>query len=326
MQMHEKVGRSRNTIFLHWFEAPEGRNVGSLKRRLRSHLARWEMRNWTPLWREAHFEVKMYKTHQVRTTFGSCDVGKSARRCGVKHISKSKCAKHTMLGPLCKLRCRKVYAIVAPSKFRSQNVQNTTCSRHFWTFRCRFVWQAQGIVHLLKVSKKVRVLWHVQKRWQAWDIFEEDLQRCIFRGRRSTRDIFIGTGGEGADFLRGVAFWSIRCAGLLRWFSVTGAALRMTWHHFFMAGPVLSTGGLQKSQNAMVRGCQLCTQLSIFEGSLAELLRFGCCPVQKMKKSHRIASFFLLSTSKNEDVSQNSFVFKLADRQIDIGRQTDRQR
>ena len=25
----------------------------------------------TPLWREAHFQVKMYKTHQGRTTFGS---------------------------------------------------------------------------------------------------------------------------------------------------------------------------------------------------------------------------------------------------------------
>ena len=25
----------------------------------------------TPLWREAHFQVKMYKAHQVRTTFGS---------------------------------------------------------------------------------------------------------------------------------------------------------------------------------------------------------------------------------------------------------------
>ena len=25
----------------------------------------------TPLWREAHFEVKMHKTHQLRTTFGS---------------------------------------------------------------------------------------------------------------------------------------------------------------------------------------------------------------------------------------------------------------
>ena len=29
-----------------------------------------------PLWREAHFEVKMYKAHQVRSTFGSCDVEK----------------------------------------------------------------------------------------------------------------------------------------------------------------------------------------------------------------------------------------------------------
>ena len=46
----------------------------------------------TPLWREAHFQVKMYKTHHVRTTFGGWDVEfrKSARRCGAKHISKSK--------------------------------------------------------------------------------------------------------------------------------------------------------------------------------------------------------------------------------------------
>ena len=57
----------------------------------------------TPLWREAHFEVKMYKAHHARTTFGSCDVGK-------------------------------VHAVVARSTFRSQNVQNTTCSRRFWTF------------------------------------------------------------------------------------------------------------------------------------------------------------------------------------------------
>jgi len=46
-------------------------------------------------------------------------------------------------------------------------------------------------------------------------------------------------GGEGADFLRGVAFWSIRSVGLPRLFGVIGAALRMTWHHFFVAGAVL---------------------------------------------------------------------------------------
>ena len=76
IQMREKVGKSRFTVFFQWFVAPEGRKVGSLKRRVRSQLARWEMKNCTPLWREAHFEVKMYKTHQLRTTFGSCDVEK----------------------------------------------------------------------------------------------------------------------------------------------------------------------------------------------------------------------------------------------------------
>ena len=46
-------------------------------------------------------------------------------------------------------------------------------------------------------------------------------------------------GGQGADFLRRLAFWSIRSVGLLRGFCVTGAALRMTWHQFFVAGAVL---------------------------------------------------------------------------------------
>ena len=60
----------------------------------------------TPLWREAHFEVKMCKAHQCRTTFGSCDV-------------------------------EKVHAVVARSTFGSQNVKNTRGSEHFWRFRCR---------------------------------------------------------------------------------------------------------------------------------------------------------------------------------------------
>ena len=52
----------------------------------------------TPLWREAHLEVKMYKAHHSRTIFGSCR--KSARRCGAKHISKSKVSKTDVLGAL----------------------------------------------------------------------------------------------------------------------------------------------------------------------------------------------------------------------------------
>ena len=98
----------------------------------------------TPLWREAHFEVKMYKTYQLRTTFGSWDV-------------------------------EKVHAVVARSTFPSENVQSTTCSRHFWRFGCWKSARRCGAKHILKskctkqtrfgpllevaISKKCAPLW-----------------------------------------------------------------------------------------------------------------------------------------------------------------------
>ena len=36
-------------------------------------------------------------------------------------------------------------------------------------------------------------------------------------------------GAQGADFLRGVAFWRITSSAMTRCFFVTGAAFRMTW-------------------------------------------------------------------------------------------------
>ena len=114
----------------------------------------------TPLWREAHFEVNMYKAHHSRTTFGS---RKSVRRCGAKHISKSKCLKQQGFGLLLEVQMSKkctplwreahfqvkmlktpgvrttfggsdveeVHAVVARSTFRSQNVKNTRGSDYF---------------------------------------------------------------------------------------------------------------------------------------------------------------------------------------------------
>ena len=58
MQVREKVGKLRSTVFFRGFVAPEGWKVRSLKRRVRRHLKRWEMKSCTPLWREADFEVK----------------------------------------------------------------------------------------------------------------------------------------------------------------------------------------------------------------------------------------------------------------------------
>ena len=173
MQTREKVGKSRNTVFFQWFGAPEGREVGSLKRRVRSQLARWEMKNCTPLWREAHFQVKMYKTPGVRTTFGSWDV-------------------------------EKVHAVVARSTFPSQNVQNTSsvgpllevemskkCTplwreAHFqvksvknWRSRTTF-----GGSDVEKVSKKCTPLWHEAhfevksvKNWGFWAFFDVKMSK-----------------------------------------------------------------------------------------------------------------------------------------------------
>ena len=73
----------------------------------------------TPLWRTAHFQVKMYKTPQCRTTFGSCDV-------------------------------EKVHAVVARSTFPCQNVQSTPCTDNFWKLRSRKSARRCGTKHISK--------------------------------------------------------------------------------------------------------------------------------------------------------------------------------
>ena len=204
MQMREKVGKSRFTVFFQWFVAPEGRKVGSLKRRVRRQLARWEMKKCTPLWREAHFQVKMYKTPQLRTTFGSWDVEKvhavvarstfpsqnvqntptsdhfwklrcrkSARRCGAKHISKWKCTKHTNVGPLFEVEMsKKCTPLWREAHFEVKSVKN-------WRSRTTF-----GVSDVEKVSKKCTPLWreaHFEvksvKNWGFWAFFDVKMSK-----------------------------------------------------------------------------------------------------------------------------------------------------
>ena len=141
------------------------------------------MKNCTPLWREAHFEVKMLKTPGVRTTFGSCDVEKvhavvarstcrsqnvqntpgsdhfwklrcrkSACRCGAKHISKSKCTKHTILGPLLEVAMsKKCTPLWREAHFEVKMYKTLPWSRdHFWKLRCRKSARRCGAKHISK--------------------------------------------------------------------------------------------------------------------------------------------------------------------------------
>ena len=92
----------------------------------------------TPLWREAHFEVKMLKTPGVRTTFGGSDVEKvhavvARSTFRSQNVQKTKGSDHFW-----RFRCRKSACRCGASTFRSQNVQNTRGSDNFWRFRCHF--------------------------------------------------------------------------------------------------------------------------------------------------------------------------------------------
>ena len=153
MQVKEKVGKSPFVVFCPMICGSGGRKIGSLKRRVRSQLARC-----TPLWHEAHFQVKMYKTLHSQTSFGSWDVTKSTRRCGTKHISKSKCTKHTNVRPLLEVEMsKKCTPLWREAYFQVKSVKNC----RVWTTFGRSDVVLRGRGKGLCTSSQVRKTWGV---------------------------------------------------------------------------------------------------------------------------------------------------------------------
>ena len=64
--------------------------------------------------------------------------------------SKSRLAKAAGVEPAGQMRDEKLHAVVARSTFRSQNVQNTPFSGHFWKLRCRKSARRCGAKHISK--------------------------------------------------------------------------------------------------------------------------------------------------------------------------------
>ena len=117
-------------------------------------------------------------------TFWKFQCSKMPRRCGEKHICKSKCGKHHRGGAILEVptlknctplwreaylyvkmwktpqsrsdfgRCdvQKWHAAVAPSIFVSQNVENTTLSGHFLKFTCPKMARRCGAKHICKAK------------------------------------------------------------------------------------------------------------------------------------------------------------------------------
>ena len=100
MQMREKVGKSRNTVFFQWFVAPVGRKAAGA---------------------EPAGQMRDEKLHAVvvRSTFPSQNVQNTP---GSDHFWRFRCRKSV----------EKVHAVVARSTFRSQKCKKLRVLSLFW--------------------------------------------------------------------------------------------------------------------------------------------------------------------------------------------------
>ena len=214
----------------------------------------------------------MYKTPHFRSTFRSCDV-------------------------------EKVHAVVARSTFRSHNVQNTTCTRHFWRFRCRFAWQAQGIVHLsqkrakrdglVEFPKTMAGMGHLKRICKdafsvagaVQETSSSELLGGEVRALISWERLHFG---ESAWQVQHFVWPGITFSWQAQYFRQVDWKNRKT-HWYKAVSSALNFPFLKEiSQNCFV------FDVVKFKNwiSLTELIPFGCCPVQKMKSLAELLRFW----------------------------------
>ena len=107
-------------------------------------------KNGMPLWREAHFQLKMHKTPESRGNFGSSDPQKWYAAVARSTLASQNAQNTTRSEQVLKFRCSKMVRRLARSTFVSQNVQNTTCSDHFLKVRCPKMVRRCGAKHICK--------------------------------------------------------------------------------------------------------------------------------------------------------------------------------
>ena len=144
------------------------------------------LKKCTLLWREAHFQVKMCKTHHARNTFGSWHVEK------VHAVAvRSTFASHTMFGALLEVdMLKKCTPLWREAHFQVKSVKNWRDQSTLERSDVILGGRRKGFCKLSKVSKTWRFCSSFKSAGRG-GTFEEDLQRCFLRGRCSTRDMFI---------------------------------------------------------------------------------------------------------------------------------------
>ena len=189
------------------------------------------------------------------------------------------------------------------------------------------------IVHLVKSEQNVRVLWHFQKRWQAWDIWrgsakmhvawQAQYKRHVHQRCQEVRALISWEGLhlEHQIFRFAKMILRDRCSTLYDLASLfpgrrntldtwTGkiakrigtrpSALHSTFHSWRKLRRMASF--LLLSTSKIGEASQNCFVFDVVKfknwGGLAELLRFWFCQLEKLRKSRRIASFSSLQVDR----------------------------
>ena len=91
------------------------------------------------------FQIKMYKTPRLRSTFGSSDVQKWHDA-----VARSTFATQDVQNTPAPDHVEKLHAVVARSTFATQNAKKSPLSDHFWTLGCEKFARRCGAKHIVK--------------------------------------------------------------------------------------------------------------------------------------------------------------------------------
>jgi len=102
----------------------------------------------TQLWREAHFQVKSERTEGYGALL-EVDMSKKCTPLWREAHFQVKSERTEGYGALLEVdMSKKCTPLWREAHFQVKSAKN------FWTFRCSFAWQAQGIVHLVKSEQR----------------------------------------------------------------------------------------------------------------------------------------------------------------------------
>ena len=233
------------------------------------------------------FRSQNVQSTPVSDHFWKLRCRKSARRCGAKHISKSKCTKHTSVGPHLEVEMsKKCTPLWREARFEVKMYKTHHVRTTFGGSELVSRGRRKGLCTLSRVSKTWGFC-SISKNDGRRGAFEEDLQRCIFRGRRSTKDMFM------RDVSR---------SG--RWFPERDCILE---HQICRFAKMILRDRCSTSYDlaSIFRGRR--NTLGRWSGKSAKRIGTRLSALHSTfhfwRKSRRIALFLMLSSSKNEEVS-----------------------